>query len=207
MAAGLMRVQARHTLLALPAALVLLLLVSAQTAAADRGDAFPGYKEEGAPAECKNQLADEYCEASGGGGGAREAGAGVAPAQCGPPYNIHQQSSSALRAELGMPCGTQAAAAGGARTSWFILGCGQTIAACCVGCSRWQPDRLRPPAGHSLPSCRTTRKHQCAAQVRVLAQGPLHGGTGMLLRGECGWAAAAAPRPAPYVCSSCIRRT
>lgn len=71
MAAGLMRVQARHTLLALPAALVLLLLVSAQTAAADRGDAFPGYKEEGAPAECKNQLADEYCEASGGGGGSQ----------------------------------------------------------------------------------------------------------------------------------------
>ncbi len=71
MTAGLMRVQARHTLLPLPAALVLLLLVSARTAAADRGDAFPGYKEEGAPAECKNQLADEYCEASGGEGSQR----------------------------------------------------------------------------------------------------------------------------------------
>lgn len=55
----------RRVRLATPAAaaLLLLLLVSPQPAAADRGDAFPGYKEEGAPAECKNQLADEYCEA------------------------------------------------------------------------------------------------------------------------------------------------
>ncbi|KAL4448175.1 hypothetical protein ABPG75_005394 [Micractinium tetrahymenae] len=46
----------------LAASALLLLLLLAPSLAADRGDAFPGYKEEGAPAECKNQLADEYCE-------------------------------------------------------------------------------------------------------------------------------------------------
>lgn len=49
------------------AALLLFVLLSPALAAADRGDAFPGYKEEAAPAECKNQLPDEYCEARAGG--------------------------------------------------------------------------------------------------------------------------------------------